>query len=48
MNRSGGQVAVVQGLGVSLFERLMGSFNGSIARVLTVQYRARPDAMPKK
>ena len=31
--------AAAQGLGVSLFERLMGTFNGSIARVLTVQYR---------
>ena len=33
------QEAAAQGLGVSLFERLMGYFNGSIARALTVQYR---------
>jgi len=31
--------ATAQGLGVSLFERLMNHFNGSIARPLTVQYR---------
>jgi ATP-dependent RNA/DNA helicase IGHMBP2 len=33
------QEAAAQGLGVSLFERLMGHYNGTIASALTVQYR---------
>jgi ATP-dependent RNA/DNA helicase IGHMBP2 len=37
--------AAAQGLGVSLFERLMAHFNGSIARALTVQYRMHQDIM---
>ncbi len=39
------QEAAAQGLGVSLFERLMARFNGSIARALTVQYRMHQDIM---